>query len=168
MQSDGLNVLLVEDNYADANYTKEILKEASFPVNLYVVSDGVEALSFIYRQDQYAQAPRPDLILLDLNLPKVDGRDLLEVLKSDDTLQPVPVIILTGSYALSDRAYTLQRKASFYLPKPLNLAQFEQTMFELKVTQPAAREPVKQKDSLSFNHAAFRVIRKWLHREGRA
>src|ERR1051326_2651451 len=94
MRGEGLNVLLVEDNSADANYTREILKEASFPVNLFTVSDGVEALSFIYHQDQYAQAPRPDLILLDLNLPKVEGRDLLEVLKSDDTMHPVPVIIL--------------------------------------------------------------------------
>jgi two-component system response regulator len=160
MKNRALDVLLVEDNEADARYTREILKDASFPVNLFRACDGVEALSFLYRQERYVSAPQPDLVLLDLTLPRVDGRDLLEVLKSDESLACIPIIILTGSYSISDRAYTLHREASFYLPKPLNLAQFEQTIFELSASGPTgSRRP--QGDELSFNHLAFRILKKW-------
>jgi CheY-like chemotaxis protein len=126
-----LEILLIEDNSADANYAREILKEASVPMNLHCVVDGADALAFIYRQARFVQAPRPDLILLDLNLPGVDGREFLDALANDPEWKAVPVLVLTGSYAASDRTFTTRRNVRIYLSKPLNLAQFEQSLFEI-------------------------------------
>jgi two-component system, chemotaxis family, response regulator Rcp1 len=119
-----IDILLVEDNPGDVRLTIEALKEAKVLNNLVSVSDGVEALAYLKRRDQYAGATRPDLILLDLNLPKKDGREVLAEVKSDDELKRIPVVILTTSKAEADilKAYNLH--ANCYITKPVDLDQF--------------------------------------------
>ena len=118
------NILLVEDNPGDVRLTREALKEEKVLNNLNVVGDGVEAMAFLRREGKYADAARPDLILLDLNLPKKDGREVLEDIKSDPTLKLIPVVILTTSRAEEDilKAYDLH--ANCYVTKPVDLEQF--------------------------------------------
>src|SRR6478735_3801665 len=94
-----IEILLVEDNLGDVRLTKEALKEGKVYNNLHWAKDGVEALEFLHRQGKYADAPRPDIILLDLNLPKKDGREVLQDIKKDDKLKRIPVVILTTSKA---------------------------------------------------------------------
>jgi chemotaxis family two-component system response regulator Rcp1 len=120
-----LNVLLVEDNPGEARLTFETFRDANKAVRLHVVSDGVEAMSFLKREGPHAEAPRPVLILLDLNLPKMDGREVLARVKGDATLKTIPIAILTTSDAESDirRSYELQ--ANCYLTKPVRLEEFE-------------------------------------------
>lgn len=122
--SEPIEVLLVEDNPGDVRLTREALKEGKVRNNLSVAPDGVEALAFLRRQGRYADAPRPDLILLDLNLPRKDGREVLEEIKADPSLRAIPVVILTTSDAERDivRAYSLH--ANCYITKPLDLDQF--------------------------------------------
>ena len=117
-------ILLVEDNAGDARLTEEALRDGKVRNNLHHVSDGVEALAFLRRQGQYADAPRPDLILLDLNMPKKDGCDVLEEMKADPDLKSIPVVVLTTSAADQDilRSYDLQ--ASCYVTKPVDFEQF--------------------------------------------
>ncbi|HUE77100.1 MAG TPA: response regulator [Longimicrobiales bacterium] len=117
-------ILLVEDNPADVRLTREALREAKVRSNLHVASDGVEALALLRKEGAYADAPRPDLILLDLNLPKKDGREVLKEIKGDRSLRSIPVVILTSSQAERDivRAYELH--ANCYVTKPVELAQF--------------------------------------------
>lgn len=117
-------VLLVEDNPGDVLLTQEALAEAKLHVTLSVVADGVEALDFVYRRGAYADAPRPDLILLDLNMPRKDGREVLEEIKADQALCGIPVVVLTTSQAEQDivRTYTLHANA--YVTKPVDLDQF--------------------------------------------
>ena len=119
-----IEILLVEDNPGDVRLTLEALKEGKVSNNLNVVADGVEALAFLRRQGKYTEAPRPDLILLDLNLPKLDGREVLMAIKSDPTLKVIPVVVLTTSQAEEDvlRAYHLN--ANCYVTKPVDLQQF--------------------------------------------
>ncbi len=119
-----INILLVEDNEPDVVLTQEAFKEAKISNALYVVEDGVEALEFLRRQGKYADAPRPDLILLDLNLPRKDGRAVLEEIKSDRALASIPVVILTTSNDEKDviRAYTSH--ANCYIVKPVDFLQF--------------------------------------------
>ena len=119
-----VNILLVEDNPGDVRLTREALKEEKVLNNLNVVGDGVEAMAFLRREGKYADAARPDLILLDLNLPKKDGREVLEDIKSDPTLKLIPVVILTTSRAEEDilKAYDLH--ANCYVTKPVDLEQF--------------------------------------------
>jgi two-component system, chemotaxis family, response regulator Rcp1 len=119
-----IEVLLVEDNPGDVRLTREALKEGKVWNNLSHVPDGVEALAFLRRQGRYADAPRPDVILLDLNLPKKDGREVLEEVKSDPDLRSIPVVVLTSSEAERDiaRAYALH--ANCYITKPVDLDQF--------------------------------------------
>lgn len=118
------DILLVEDNPADVDLTRESLEEARILSNLHVAKDGVEAMAFLRREAPYEEAPRPDLILLDLNLPKKDGREVLEECKNDETLRKIPVVVLTSSEAESDimRAYDLH--ANSYVVKPVGLDQF--------------------------------------------
>jgi len=118
------DVLLVEDSAAEARLALEALQETQFPVRLHVASDGVQALEFLRRQGPYHAAPRPALVLLDLNLPRKDGREVLREIKSDDDLRRIPVVILTTSQAQSDirRAYELA--ANCYIQKPLELDGF--------------------------------------------
>lgn len=119
-----VEVLLVEDNPGDVRLTREALREGKIRNNLHVARDGVEALAFLRRQGEHAGAPRPDLILLDLNLPRKDGREVLTEIKDDATLRQIPVVVLTSSQAEEDiiRAYDLH--ANCYISKPVDLDQF--------------------------------------------
>jgi len=118
------DVLLVEDSAAEARLAREALQETQFPVRLHVASDGVQAMDFLRRNAPYQDAPRPHLVLLDLNLPRKDGREVLKDIKTDDDLRRIPVVILTTSKAQSDitRAYELH--ANCYIQKPLELDGF--------------------------------------------
>ena len=120
-----LNVLLVEDSLGDVRLTREAFRDAKVPVHLHVASDGVEAMAFLRREGAHAQAPRPDLILLDLNLPKMDGRAVLTQIKSDDSLKMIPTLILTTSAAEADIVKSYQLQANCYLSKPVDLDVFE-------------------------------------------
>lgn len=119
-----IEILLVEDNPGDVRLTKEALKDAKIINTLHVVEDGVAALDFLHRRDPYADAPRPHLILLDLNLPKKNGREVLAEIKANDSLKTIPVVILTTSQAEEDvlRAYHLH--ANCYIIKPVDFMQF--------------------------------------------
>lgn len=117
-------ILLVEDNPGDARLTMECMREAKVKNKIHVVEDGIEAMAFLRRSGPYSEAPRPDLILLDLNLPKKDGRAVLAEVKADPDLRRIPVVVLTTSRAEEDvlRAYDLHANA--YVTKPVDLAQF--------------------------------------------
>lgn len=119
-----VEILLVEDNPGDVRLTVEALKDGKLRNSLSVVKDGVEALALLRRQGQYAEAARPDLILLDLNLPRMDGREVLAQIKQDPSLRRIPVVVLTSSHAEQDiiRSYDLQ--ANCYITKPVDLYQF--------------------------------------------
>ncbi|MDO8249258.1 MAG: response regulator [Rhodoferax sp.] len=119
-----IEILMVEDNPGDVRLTREALKDAKVSNTLRVVEDGAAALDFLYQRGDYADAPRPDLILLDLNLPKKNGREVLEEIKQDAQLKTIPVVILTTSQAEEDvvRAYSLH--ANCYITKPVDFAQF--------------------------------------------
>jgi len=119
-----LEILLIEDNPGDVRLTKETLKEGKVRNNLTVVNDGFEALAFLRRQEKFQESVRPDLIILDLNLPKLDGRELLAEIKADNNLKHIPVVILTTSKAEEDvvKMYSLQ--ANCYISKPVDLDQY--------------------------------------------
>jgi CheY-like chemotaxis protein len=117
-------VLLVEDNPGDVMLTTEALEEAKLHINMSVVSDGMEALDFLYRRGRYAEAPRPDLMLLDLNMPRKDGREVLAELKGDPDLRGIPVVVLTTSRAEQDIVRTYNLHANAYVTKPVDLEQF--------------------------------------------
>jgi CheY-like chemotaxis protein len=119
-----IEILLVEDNPGDVRLTREALKDARVANTLHVVEDGVDALDYLYRRGQYCDAPRPHLVLLDLNLPKKNGREVLAEIKGDDRLKRIPVVILTTSQAEEDilRAYNLH--ANCYITKPVDFTQF--------------------------------------------
>jgi len=124
-----VEILLVEDNPGDARLAAEALKDAKIRNRLHITADGVEAMAFLHQEGKYADAPRPDVILLDLNLPKKDGREVLAEIKKDENLRCIPVVILTVSQAEEDilRSYNLH--ANCYITKPIDLDQF------LKVVQ---------------------------------
>jgi two-component system, chemotaxis family, response regulator Rcp1 len=119
-----VEILLVEDNPGDVRLTKEALREGKVYNNLHWAKDGVEALEFLRREGKHEKAPRPDIILLDLNLPKKDGREVLEIIKSDERLKHIPVVVLTTSKAEEDvlRSYALH--ANCYVTKPVDLEKF--------------------------------------------
>ena len=119
-----VEILLVEDNPGDVRLTKEALKEGKVSNNLSVVGDGVEALAFLRLEGEYADAIRPDMILLDLNLPKKSGREVLQEVKADPGLRRIPVVILTTSGAERDVADTYDLHANCYITKPVDLDQF--------------------------------------------
>jgi len=119
-----VQILLVEDNAGDVGLTIEALKEAKMQNKLTVVKNGIEALALLRRQGQYAHATRPDLILLDLNLPRKDGRKVLAEIKTDDTLKHIPVIILTTSEDEQDVLESYNLHANCYIVKPLDLDRF--------------------------------------------
>jgi CheY-like chemotaxis protein len=119
-----IEILMVEDNPGDVRLTREALKGGKVANRLHVVEDGIAALDFLNQRAPYEGAPRPDLILLDLNLPKMDGREVLSVIKADASLKTIPVVVLTTSRAEEDivRAYKLS--ANCYVTKPVDLYQF--------------------------------------------
>jgi two-component system, chemotaxis family, response regulator Rcp1 len=119
-----IEILLVEDSPSDVDLTKEALAEAKVLNHLHVVGDGVAALAFLRREGPYASAPVPDLILLDLNLPKKDGREVLAEIKADPALRRIPVVILTTSQADEDILQSYDLHANCYVTKPVDLDQF--------------------------------------------
>jgi chemotaxis family two-component system response regulator Rcp1 len=119
-----IEVLLVEDNPGDVRLTREAFKDARLHINLHVASDGMEAMAFLNREGEYAATPRPDLILLDLNLPKKDGREVLEEIKSSVILRSIPVVILTTSASEADVLRSYQLHANCYITKPVSLDGF--------------------------------------------
>jgi two-component system, chemotaxis family, response regulator Rcp1 len=120
-----IHVLLVEDSPGDVRLTQEAFREANRAIQLHVANDGVEAMAFLRQQGPHAMAPRPDLILLDLNLPKMDGREVLAHIKEDDGLKTIPTVILTTSEAEADIVKSYELQANCYLSKPVELDAFE-------------------------------------------
>ena len=119
-----INILLVEDNPGDADLAREALEGSKINNALHVVDDGEKAMWFLHREGVYAEVPRPDLILLDLNLPKKDGRQVLAEIKEDDDLKRIPVVILTTSQAEEDVVKSYNLHANCYITKPIDLNQF--------------------------------------------
>jgi two-component system, chemotaxis family, response regulator Rcp1 len=120
-----VDVLLVEDSPGDVRLTREAFREANPAVCLHVASDGIEAMAFLRREGSNVEAPRPDFILLDLNLPKMDGREVLALIKDDDSLRTIPTVILTTSEADADILHSYELNANAYLRKPVTLEAFE-------------------------------------------
>lgn len=120
-----VEVLLVEDSPGDVRLTQEAFRDANMSIHLHVATDGVEAMSFLRREGEHAKSPRPDLILLDLNLPKMDGREVLALIKADDNLRTIPTVILTTSESEADIVNSYQLQANCYLSKPVQLDAFE-------------------------------------------
>jgi chemotaxis family two-component system response regulator Rcp1 len=127
MFEDAMNsiVLLVEDSPGDVRLTKEAFREADPAIDLRVAVDGVEAMAYLKRQGVHVDAPRPDFILLDLNLPKMDGREVLAHIKEDEDLKTIPTVILTTSDAEADILTSYKLQANCYLSKPVQLEEFE-------------------------------------------
>jgi two-component system, chemotaxis family, response regulator Rcp1 len=119
-----VHILLVEDNPADVRLTEEALKEAHASTRLHVASDGVQALQFLRREGEHAAAPRPDLVLLDLNLPGLDGRQVLKAVKSDPDLRRIPVVVLTTSPSEDDIIHAYDQHVNSYIRKPVDLDSF--------------------------------------------
>ncbi|HKJ47328.1 MAG TPA: response regulator [Balneolales bacterium] len=119
-----MKILLIEDNEADVRLTKEGIKEAKMLNDLYVVNDGIKAMDFLNHKGEFEDMPVPDLILLDLNLPKKDGREVLEEIKKDPELKQIPVVILTTSEAEQDILKSYKLHANCYVTKPIGINQF--------------------------------------------
>lgn len=119
-----VEILLVEDSPGDIRLTQEAFKEGKLLNSLHVVNDGVEALAFLRRQGKYTKAPRPDLILLDLNLPKKDGREVLAEMKADEDLRRIPVVVLTISEAEEDILKSYHLYANCFITKPVEFTKF--------------------------------------------
>jgi CheY-like chemotaxis protein len=117
-------ILLVEDNPGDVRLVREALREGKVRSGVHVAVDGLEALAFLRREGRFAKAPRPDLILLDLNLPRKDGREVLAEIKADPALKRIPVVVLTGSTAETDIVRSYDLNANCYVTKPMDLGQF--------------------------------------------
>jgi CheY-like chemotaxis protein len=128
LQPEPAQILLVEDNPGDVRLTKEAFKQGRIENDLHVVSDGAEALSFLDGRGEYADTPRPDLILLDLNLPGTDGEEVLAELKADPALRSIPVIVLTSSRAEEDVVRSYELHANAYLTKPVDPDEFIETV----------------------------------------
>jgi two-component system, chemotaxis family, response regulator Rcp1 len=123
-QGNPIEILLVEDSPSDTELTLEALKDFKVRNHVSVVEDGVQAMQFLHRQDPYAEALRPDLIMLDLNLPRKDGREVLADIKSDDQLKTIPIVVLTTSRADQDILRAYQLNANCYINKPVDFNQF--------------------------------------------
>jgi len=119
-----VQILLVEDNPGDVRLTREALKEAKFRNKVEVVGDGVEALAYLRQEGQYSGAMRPHLIMLDLNLPRMDGREVLAAIKEDEDLRRIPVVVLSSSEAESDIARAYELHANCYVTKPVDIDHF--------------------------------------------
>jgi two-component system response regulator len=119
-----IDILLVEDNPGDADLAREALEQSKISNNLYVVEDGIDAMAFLGQSGKYADMPQPDLIILDLNLPRMDGREVLSEIKKDDNLKRIPVVILTTSKADEDVIESYNLYANCYVTKPIAFDQF--------------------------------------------
>jgi chemotaxis family two-component system response regulator Rcp1 len=142
MKADGRNkkpieVLLVEDSPGDVRLTQEAFRDANLSIRLHVATDGVEAMAFLRREGAHIKAPRPDFILLDLNLPKMDGREVLALIKENDSLKTIPTVILTTSEAEVDIVKSYQLPANCYLHKPVQLEAFESLVKSINNALPA-------------------------------
>lgn len=124
-------ILLVEDEPADAHLVRVAFQEAGVNIALHHVLDGVEALEFLNRQPPHEEAPRPCLILLDLNMPRMDGRSFLKTIKADESLRPIPVVVLTTSNAESDMLACYDKSAAGYVVKPLDVDEFLKTIRDI-------------------------------------
>ncbi len=124
MKCKAAEVLLVEDDPADVELTRETLADAKVLTRLHVVGDGLEALAFLRREEKFADAPRPDLVLLDLNLPRMDGRAFLAEIRADDRFKSIPVVVLTTSQAEEDIVKSYRLGANCYITKPVGLTEF--------------------------------------------
>lgn len=133
MKAKLIDILLVEDNPGDVDLTREALEESKIKNNLYVAIDGQQALDFLYKKGKYSDSPKPDLILLDLNLPNIDGRAVLENIKEHKDLRRIPVVILTSSKAEEDiiKAYNLH--ANCYVQKPLDYNSFTEMVKNIEL-----------------------------------
>jgi CheY-like chemotaxis protein len=120
-----IQVLLVEDSPGDVRLTREAFRDANMSLCLHVASDGVEAMAFLGKKGAYAESPRPDLILLDLNLPRMDGREVLAQIKVDESLKTIPTVILTTSESETDIVKSYELQANSYLSKPAQFDAFE-------------------------------------------
>jgi len=127
-----IEILLVEDNPADVRLTELVLNEGSNSIRLSIAMDGVEAMDFLRKKGRYANAPRPNFILLDLNLPKKDGREVLAEIKSDPELKQIPIAILTASEAEEDILQSYRMHANCYLIKPAELGKFKELVSSIK------------------------------------
>ena len=119
-----VNILLVEDNPADARLIEEVFKDTNVNNKIYVVKDGVDAMNFLNKENEYSEAPRPEMILLDLNLPRKDGREVLKEVKKNEELKSIPIVILTTSSAKEDVIKTYSNHANCYITKPVDFDQF--------------------------------------------
>jgi CheY-like chemotaxis protein len=126
-----LQILVVDDDDADALMISEALEQSERNTNVERVVDGREALDYLRREGKFAEAPRPDLILLDLNMPRMDGRETLAAIKTDDQLKAIPVVILTTSGAAPDIVSSYQQRANAYVTKPFGLDDFESTVRQI-------------------------------------
>ncbi len=131
-QNKNITILLVEDNPGDVRLIKEALKESAVLKQLFVVEDGVEAMAFLRKQEKYSQSPSVCLIILDLNLPKKDGREVLMEIKKDEKLRIIPVVVLTSSEAQDDIQKTYYHYASCYITKPPDLIQFIKVVLSIE------------------------------------
>lgn len=120
-----MEVLLVDDSPGDVRLTQEVFQDANLPIRLHIAADGVEAVTFLRKEGVHCEAPRPDFILLDLNLPRMDGREVLAHIKNDENLKTIPTVILTTSETEADILKSYQLQANAYLVKPVQLAAFE-------------------------------------------
>jgi two-component system response regulator len=138
------NILLIEDNQADARYSQIALDELGIANKLTVLPDGEEAIKYLYKRGKYSTAPRPDCILLDWNLPKADGSEVLEIIRTDSTLEDIPVIVLSGSHEQTDVLKAYHLKANGYVTKPINLSAVHTIMeccdFRIVLTPKTASE----------------------------
>ncbi len=128
-----IDVLLVEDNPGDVRLTREAFRDANIAIRLHVAPDGVDAMAFVRQEAGHADAPRPDLILLDLNLPRMDGREVLARIKNDENLKAIPTLILTTSGAKADILKSYQLHANAYVSKPLQLDAFQSLVSSIYV-----------------------------------
>lgn len=149
MQQRPIEILQVEDNPGDVELTREAMKEWQVTPKLHVVCDGVEALSFVRREGKYSNAPRPDLILLDLNLPKKDGRQVIAELKADPLLKTIPVIVMSTSDADTDITMAYRLGANSYVIKPIGIDSFISTLkgigdFWLTIARLPSHEPTPE------------------------
>lgn len=127
-----VDILLIEDSPGDADLAKEALEESKLKNNLYVTIDGEEAMDFLYKRNNFTDVPRPDLIILDLNLPKKDGREVLKEIKESPELRRIPVVILTTSKAEEDIIKTYDLHANCYIAKPLDLDKFMEVVHSIE------------------------------------